>query len=345
MKYIYSIIITIFVFSSCVTTNYLTIDIRQPAAVSFPPEVVNLVIVDNCASSPDNAESDTVREQYVITTDSARTIMLKSLQQFMTDENYFSKVELYPYKTNTSDTEDSMRPLSKRKAQAICNETGANGLISVDLYAVTATMESDKIGYFSNYNTLSTKVGSILKVYNEEGEELSRPVVYVDSLFRGVEANWVRLKTNLSEINDMVSEISVIAADKITATFIPSWKTETRWYYSDNSAEMKQAARYANEGKWQEAADIWGTLFDKADKPAKKARIASNLALANESLDDVPNAMNWINIAKDQFPEGKKSDLINQIAAYHVYLMLRINNIPKLNQQLGLEEVVEESQE
>ncbi len=77
-------------------------------------------------------------------------------------------------------------------------------------------------------------------------------------------------------------------------------------------------------------------------KPAKRARLASNIALANESLDDVTNAKEWINTAFEILSEDSKSELNAQITQYRTELILRENNIPKLHEQLGIEDIIEE---
>ena len=334
MKYVYSIIIAIFIFSSCVTTNFITLDIREPATVSFPPEVTNVIIVDNSMSEKDNNEEEGIG---IMSTDSAKTILLNSLQQFMNEENYFSKVELYPYKIYKGHTGEII-PLSKRKVESICKEKGANALISLDFFAISAQLETENVAYFSNYSIMSAKLGTILRTYSDKGAEYGKPLGYIDSLFRGGETDWSRINRNIPEINSLVSEISVLGADKITGHFIPSWKTKERWYYSDNSAEMKKAVKSVNEGQWQQAADIWGKLYEKEEKTTKKIRLASNIALANESLDDIENAVNWINIAFDLLPKKSKSELAIQVAIYQSELTIRKVNMQRLNQQLGIED-------
>ncbi|MDU1891933.1 MAG: DUF6340 family protein [Dysgonomonas sp.] len=338
MKYILSIIIIVLVFSSCTTTaNMLTIDTRQPAGVSFPAEVVNVVIVDNCP----NTATDTIvaPNEYLMTTDSAKTVLLKSLHQFMTDENYFGKVDLLPHTVNRS-SEDSVIPLSKKKIQELCSEKEADALISLDFFTISATIEKEKTGYFGQYRIIGSSIAAILNVYSKNGENYSKPIILLDSIFKSEDVHWPPTK-DYRKVNGLVRELAVVGADKLTATLIPSWKEEIRWYYSDNSSEMKEASKYVKEGKWLEAADIWGTLYDKAEKPKVKARLASNIAVANEYLDDVDNAMNWLNIAMELLPEGKKSDLTTQITAYYLMLQKRENLMPRLKRQLGIEDSIE----
>ncbi len=140
MKHIICFLSAIFILSSCASPFYMIpIDTLEPAIVTFSPEVNNVLIVDN---SPTVAEEDDADDnksgQSVISLDSARTILLGSLVQFMNEEQYFNKVDLYPYKTNNSKILKDLNPLSKRKVQAICREQKADVLISLDLFVVSA---------------------------------------------------------------------------------------------------------------------------------------------------------------------------------------------------------------
>lgn len=337
MKQILTSIILIYILSSCTTTNFISIDIRQPAFISFPPEVTNVVIVDNSPTLDNDDETENPNNgPSILSMDSARTIFLNSLTKFMSEEKYFNKVELYPYKTYDGSNND-ITLLPVRKVQAICHEKDADALLSLNLFAISAQLETENTAYFSNYSILGSKLGVIMRVYAKDGSQYAGPIGLIDSLFRQEMTDWSRIKNNVDEINSLVTEMSVVGADKMTGNFIPSWKTSQRWYYSDNSSEMKQAAKYVEQGKWPEAADIWGKLYDN-NKPTKKIRLASNIALANESLDDIENAVKWINTAFEMLPEKSRSELAIQVALYKTELETRLKNIPKLKEQLGIKE-------
>lgn len=337
MKQVLSSIIFIYILSSCTTTNIISIDIRQPAFISFPPEVTNVVIVDNSPTLDNEDEAENANNSpSILSMDSARSIFMNSLTKFMNEEKYFNKVELYPYKTYNGSNND-ITLLPARKVQTICHEKDADALLSLNLFAISAQLETENTAYFSNYSILGTKLGVIMRAYAKDGSQYGAPIGLVDSLFRQEATDWSRIKNNVDEINSLVAEMSVVGADKITSNFIPSWKTSQRWYYSDNSSEMKQAAKYVEQGKWLEAADIWGSVYEES-KPTKKIRLASNIALANECLDDVENAVKWINTAFEMLPEKSRSELAIQIALYKAELETRLKNIPKLNKQLGIEE-------
>ncbi|MFV0419991.1 MAG: DUF6340 family protein [Dysgonomonas sp.] len=348
MKYIFSTIITIFLLASCGTsTNLLTISVRNPATITFPPEVTKIVIVDNSPLPKEDNDHDhdhndrsKAGEPSILNVDSSRTLLLKSLKQFMSEESYFNKVELYPYRTN-GNTAETVVPLSKRKVQAICIERGADALIALDLFTISAQIETENTGYFSNYSILATKLGLLVRAYSNIGIQYGKPIVQLDSLFREESTDWSRLKSNVPEINSLITEMSVVGADKLTGKFIPSWQTQNRWYYSDRSAKMKETDKLVKQSKWEEAASIWNDLYQQEKNTKKKIRLAFNIALANEYLDDTENALNWIKSAYDLLRGKSEDDLSQQVMKYKQILEKRENAMPVLYKQLGIEEIPE----
>lgn len=350
MKYTFSsIIITLFLASCGTTTNLLTISVRNPAEITFPPEVTNIVIVDNSSPSETDNTNNThdhngqnkTEELQILESDSAKTLLLKSLHQFMNEEKYFNKVDLYPYSTNNANNE-KVTVLSKRKIQTICIEKNADALISLDLFTISAQIETENTGYFSNYSILGTKLGLLVRAYAEDGSQYGKPIVQLDSLFREETTDWSRLKSNIPEINSLISEMSIVGADKLTGKFIPSWQVQDRWYYSNSSAKMKEADKNVKQQKWEAAADLWNNIYEQEKNLNKKIRLAFNIALANEYLDNIGNAQSWINKAYELLPaKSKNSDLSLQVIKYKQILDKRENSLPILYKQLGIEEIPE----
>lgn len=336
MRYIILFFCAIFFLSSCNSTRLTTIDVRKPAALTFPSDVANVVIVDNTPIETSSSKTSN-NDVSIIKLDSAKAITLEHLNQFMNEEKYFNRVELYPYRTNGS-TLDEVTPLSTRKIQAICNEKKANALISLDLFTVSGQLDTEDTGYMSSYRLMAAKLGALVRVYSAEGELYTNPIVLLDSLYREEATSWGKIDNNIPLLNELISELSVVAADHLTGKLIPSWEQQERWFYSSNSSDMKKAAKLAEANQWKEAAEIWISSYDKEENTNKKIRLASNLALAHEFLDDIDSAVQWINVAYDLLPNKSNSDLAFQVAAYKSFLEKRKNSIPELYKQLGIDE-------
>lgn len=329
----------ILLLSSCVSTNYITLDTRQPALLTFPPDDANIFIVDNVPEHYERISKRTRKD--TISTDYAKKVMVGSLLQYMNGEKYFSSVNLYPYNTGIEGYYDNDMPLDEELIKDICQREAADALISIDMFAISAEHGLQEVIGGLTYETLEVKLGTILRVYSEEGIRIAPPIVYIDSLLWYSSPNLEDTYQNLLNINDAVNEITTNAADKLVDAFIPSWKTEERWYYSDSSSDMKKAMQFVKQGNWQEAAIIWEELYNKEKKDVKKIRLASNLALANESLDNIDNAVKWIDSAFNLLNEDKESDLTLNIITYRAILADRQRKQQKLYEQLGINQTIE----
>ncbi|MDR2954641.1 MAG: DUF6340 family protein [Prevotella sp.] len=338
MKYIvYPISLIIILLTSCNSTNLVTIDIRRPATITFPPEIVNIVVVDNTTKEDEEKESKE-DEKGLLSIDSTKTIFLKSLRQYMSEENYFNKVEIYPYQTNHNQ-DKRVIALSDRKVEAICIEKDADALISLDMFTISAQLETENTAYFSNYTILGAKLGTLVRVFSKDGTEYREPIVQLDSLYREESSDWTKVRKNIPEINNLLAEISTVGADRLTGKFIPSWSTQDRWYYSNSSSRMKEAANFLKKSQWKEASTIWKTLFDKENNSQQKIRLASNIALAQEYMDNIDAALEWINKAYELLPQkSKNSDLALQVVAYRKVIEKRHATMPTLYKQLGISE-------
>lgn len=345
MKHLIYLFSIALIFTACNSTNIVTIDVREPATISFPPDVTNILIVDNTPiiiPLTKEEENKTNEDIHVLKIDSAKKILISSLDQFMNEEKYFAEVKTYPYRTNN--TREEVNTLSERKVQSICKEQGADAIISLDLFTISGQLESENTGYLESYQMLGAKLGTLVRVFSDNGELYSKPIIQLDSLYRESTSRWGKSKENTLLLNDLIAEICAVGADNLTSKFIPSWQHQNRWYYSSKSSKMKAAEKFAKTNKWEEATTIWKSLYEKENNKKKKARLASNIALAYEYLDKPEEALNWINKAHEQLPQKSNSDLSLQIMAYKSILDKRVESMPKLYEQLGIEAESENDQ-
>lgn len=323
--------------TSCASTNFISIDVMTPARVSFPSDVVNLVIVDNAATQTDDEGHVTIDfkrsvEANAASTDTAKIVFKEALTQFMNEENYFNKVSLYPHNTRTDNDYLRVSTLTKKELQDVRIEMNAEAVLSLDMFVTSTDMVLGlSIGHFVSmgYNELRGKIGISYRLFNKQGGLIAGPIVYVDSAF------WNNQEQYIPHRNDALKEMALVAAEKITKDLIPYWEKQDRWYYSDGKSEMKAAAKLAKAGNWHDAALIWGELYEKEEKEQRKIKLASNIALANECLDDIENAGKWIDIADSLLPEKSEAEVPILTIMYKKILDTRKRNIPKLHKQLG----------
>jgi hypothetical protein len=154
---------------------------------------------------------------------------------------------------------------------------------------------------------------------------------------------WITDRDKLYETrhyNDFVLSMS----EGMVRQIVPYWEQQERAMYTDATKMMKEGSKYAMAGNWKEAAIAWGTAFENENSDQKhKAKMATNIALANENLDDIENAVTWINIAKDLIKNYRNSDESAYIYWYAKKLSEREKGMNKLKEQLGTAQPTEDA--
>lgn len=331
-------IISILILSgSCTTTKFISIEVMAPATVNFAPDVVNLVVVDNALLPPDSTNHSAISMSEIhkvplVSPDSSKIIFKEALLQFMNELNYFNEVKLYPHEMKTEGDVLIVDTLPKDKIREICSAEDADALISIDIFFDATNL---KMGLVSgSVFELSAGMAILTNVYDRNGNCISPSIILSDSAF------WDNTHSGegIPPREFALKELALMSAERLTNKLIPHWERQDRWYYSNNNSEMKKAAKLAKEGKWREAALIWGAAFEKEKKNTNKAKIASNIALANECSDDIKNAVKWIAIASSYLEEKENSELKIKTDRYSAWLKIRESNISKLKYQLDSKE-------
>jgi len=335
MRYFIATIVLALLLGSCISTKFVMVEIREPARVSFPPHVVNVVVVDN-SYLPERQLDSTEIAMGMIATDSARILLTKSLAEYMEEEKFFNEVIYYPHFRQEYDS--LYVSLSRSEIIDISNRANADAVISVDGSLLYGTLIN--FAELPEYYQLSISTAVNAKVFTSDGTLLAPPVIFSDTLYwNGIApgekgpAYIERLPT----VEDAMKEAAILTADRLTNIFIPYWSKEERWYYSDSSSEMKKASEYAQQYKWAEAASAWGNLYEKEEKPVKRARLAFNIALANECMNDIDNALIWNKTATEILAEVKHTDFHKHVQEQQKILTDRKKQQLKLQEQYGTE--------
>lgn len=327
-KLFLTIIIGLFA-SSCANTKYIVIDVAQPATISFAKEVVTIAIVDNAGLVLSDSIVDETTTASQLQTSISKESLKKSLIARMNEEEYFHKVSLYPTFIRTDKNYGEQLPLRKNEVKTIAKEMDADAVISLDVFDTkTKNALYNMDGFLFKTNMVVSNM--LFRVYDYEGNSIAPTMAASDSIV------WFSDMKNESQV---FSEMGEVMADGMVKQLMPYWVTQERAYYIDGTKEMKEADKQVQLGHWTEAANLWGEAFDKQQDEKQKAKIAVNIALANENLGDIENAVEWIRVASKIIDATKsRGDEYNYINWYKIRLLERERDNPKVLKQLGVEE-------
>lgn len=327
--YISIVVILIIGMSSCVTTRFLNIDVYEPATYNLDSTVVNVVIVNNTPVYQNSIRDSLInsidnKNFTYFELDSIKHLYANYLAVYMDDEKYFNKVNLANYQ-NIVEREDiniDMYPLKRGLIKDICKDNESDALISIDHYYMTG-----KIEQFYQSDILSVNTNVLLRLYKSDGSLIQNNIILNDTVY------WSNIGyKSLPKVEEALKEAAIIASDKTVNKFIPYWQTVERFYFTGINGKADQAA---NKGDWKQAAILWKESYDKENKASKIARIALNIAFANECIDDLENAKVWIDIAKEIIPNKKSGELYELTTYYEKEINKRLKLNQKIRKQIG----------
>lgn len=329
--------------SACSSINYIGIETYNPAEVTFPKDVNKLLIVNNAVAQPDDwgyklimqgkEESDARAKA-----DSALFDACKSLGKAIVDASFFNDVLLYNHGYRQDKNVHIDAKLTAEQVADLCEETGADAVISVDRLLFNMKKDVTDLGVYVT-GIIDVKMDGVVRTYLPGRELPIATVHYNDSTSWGESAETTSI---LNKILPTPEEALRISGEyfglKIYSNFVPHWQKETRWYYSDIGSRWKEASAYAEKEKWAEAEIRWNTIYKNSKKGDKRAKSASNLALCCEMKGDLVKALEWATISYDLFKENKKDkENASFMEVYVKVLTERIQRDKKLNIQFGKE--------
>lgn len=327
-KIIFLIAILPFISGSCVGVKYTTFEIKEPAKITLPPEIVNLVIVDNVLVPSYEGDSEKIPSD-AVTYDSAKIEFVEALHEKLYDADFFGDVQIYPYEMRTDKNYWEELPLSKEQIVAICDETDSDALVSFNSFGMSSAMVEIP-SYFGLAKEMSLHVQALLRVYGRSGTELTVPISFNDTLI------WSELYPDppfyqpLPSMKEMVEQGIEIMIGSLDKVFIPYWQSHTRSYFPD-----KETEKLIEKNNWEEAQAIWVKAFADEKKEPKQSRLASNIALSYEYMDDIDQANEWIEKAVELSSKSQNQNVNAHILLYREILKERKVTREKLKLQIG----------
>lgn len=324
MKHFYFYISLPFVlfFTACSSMQFVDIEVQKPGEMTFAPEIVNIGFLNNA-----NA----------VDSDSSNSVMILALSQFVDEYNFF----------------DEVRPLDAANVDGLISSgyidesSDIDALVVLDSYNLHAQIDSSMVtlGYTTlRKDSFSLFTNADLSVIGKRGDQLYPPITLNDTLI------WTQMRMLDGEFitppipvaSEMLLEAALSAATKLEKKLVPYWEEQVRWYYTDGSTQMKYASAAAKKNEWDAALTIWNKLYEKEKSDVKKAKLASNIALALEMSDNIQEAVEWISIAEELFPASSQAASYNdgyisdkvRAHAYKKELRQRIADNEKLNIQV-----------
>ena len=355
MKKLSLLLLCILAITSCTSITHISIDYMIPAEINFPESLRRVAIVNN--ASDQVAENKSFEEQIKLSETSPKlfnfdgdaSIMVESFAQSLATANYFDEVVVCDSALRANDRFNREALLSQSETKELVEQLDVDFIISVDNLPLQA---SRYIDYHPEWNTfvglVDMKVNPTVTIYIPSRSNPLYVINAKDSIY------WEKFgKTegyviaNQIKENEMIKEASTFAGTLPMKYLLPSWKTVNRTVYVGGNIHMRDAMIYARENNWEQALEIWSNAYNHTKKKKEKMRLANNIALCYEVLDDLENGIEWAEKAQKLAYEIDKIedrelkttsiyDIANYVNAtrYLEDLKKRKQDLPILNVQM-----------
>ncbi len=309
MKNLINTVIVIIAFSSCASTNLVHISVLQPAPITLPPYVKNVVVVNRTEVSKKSNVFNVVNKAFSLESPNldreGSQATITALSNELKKNNRFDEVTLL---TNTSLTTDAPGMFPARLAwdsvEKYCSENNADALFSLELFDTRS-----QIDYSVNKTTIKTVLGNIpaveqqanmntivnagWRIYDVRGKNiLDEKAIRRNIMFHGRGINPLLAAQALTDRREAVKQVGNIAGHDYAFDIIPLWTRVTRDYYVRGSGNFKIATRKARTGNWDGAAKLWQQEVTNSKRKIA-GRACYNMAIISEINGDVDAAIQW----------------------------------------------------
>ena len=314
---------------SCNAVHNLQLNTIRPAQVEYHSPSPNIVVVNN-AEEPDSRQysryidENNKRYRLSFDTDSVAYMMTMSLATHLYDSHIFNRVDVV-----FSDSS---------------NITGSAGIDGERLSNWRLESPQDVFVVINNIKPVATM--QVVPLDGMFGAELSVvSLAYLQCLVPGKEEinlvvndtiAWhaygetpdiARMYLPAFEecIDEAIISLSQVAADRFT----PHRCIVDRYIFVTGHPAMKDAYRYWEEEKFEEASYIWEYVYKKGKDQGRRAKAAANLAIYNEIEENFAQALEYIEEAMKIFVEKNYVAEAEYASSYYQDLKKRIeeNNI------------------
>ena len=328
---------------SCMQST--TLQVLQPADMRLPDHISTIATVDR--SKPANGFVNVLEGLFTgesIGQDKrGRLKALDGLTHSLTRTPRFQVKPTDVELEGTNAGVNMAEPLPWPEIESICKQYGADAVLTIENYDTDAFVRTSS--YLEKYKdkegvertrtkwradaNLGVTIG--WRLYDPKTKIIEDEFsVHLDDSYTSYGDQESQARNNLADPVYRSFELSYRAGQRYGMRIAPVWVNVSRPFFSKGKSlhkePMKQAARLAKAGKWDDASEIWTGLVSAADQKTA-GRAAHNLAVASERMGRLEEALDWAEKAWTQY--GNKTS-----RSYIGVLNQRINDDRKVKSQL-----------
>lgn len=311
-RYIFLLLLLPAMFSC--KTNQLFINVVQPAPVTISPEIKKAGIINRSIPTDETKIFDIIDK--ALTLESAdldrngAQQSIAGLRDELLVNDRFSEVRVI------DDTEFRASrvgllppPLSWDIVEMICRESNTDALFALERFDTDTRLDHSgsvmsvktPLGKLPGLNTaVEILINTGWRIYDPSSKAIIDEFSFTEQLVQSSGINPLATVAALASRRETVAEASVNAGHTYAARLLPWNLSVTRDYFVKGTDNFKLAKRKAQNGKWDEAGELW---FAETDNQSRKiaGRAAYNMAIINEINGKLDEALSWAQKAWEDY--------------------------------------------
>ncbi|MDR0542444.1 MAG: DUF6340 family protein [Dysgonamonadaceae bacterium] len=330
----------IILLTSCSGLYRFTIEVQEPAQVTLPPDIVDVLVVNNSAPQPGNMG---VNRMYMgteirgmeLNLDSVASLAAAALAAGLKESRFFDRILFSSVSMRNDKRWMEREPLTETFRAETFGKQGVDGIVSIDRLMIKFDQEVRN----NFYMNLVIQSITTCTVYIYDRETPLTTFSVTDSLLYSspVLGDTVDIFKNFPEY--IIEDLACTVGERLSRRIVPSWIEKERFLYAGSQSRMAEALSFARRGKWNHASNLWQNEYVQASSSKSKGKTAANLAAAYEMLDQLDAALQWATAAQNHFGEAGLPDASAEkirINAYVNDLHKRIRDNSLLDIQWGV---------
>jgi hypothetical protein len=326
---------------SCVSLTPYHMEVLRPAKITIPPDIKNLVLIDNIETLNDSFPVTVVRKtktrQFLKSKpDSVTNSVINMLYQELNLRQFFDTVKLDRSSLVDTNSRSVVFPYDVNDFSSIKHQFNCDAALFLNHIRFKPVITVTEAGDYYYFTQAITGVIQ-WQLYDLRCDSLISTYVQRDTLFW--DGYTPTLQYPVEGIPDMYKAMTELAkrmgffcADQ----FAPYWEPVDRYYFATGPGYFSTATDFVLKKDWVEAEKVWFYIYNNSEK-LYKARAAHNIALSKEVQGQFREAGEWALESLNQFKEIEKNypDDYRREKKYYSDLAKRYVDGRKLVEQIG----------
>lgn len=305
--------------ASCSKKGIISMNVLEPSAVYVPVSVKKLGLVNRTLPAKETKTLDDIEkalslEGVNLDKEGAETSMTALKDQLSKSDRYTELKSVEDNHLKTIGAGVFPQPLHWEQVAKLCKTHQVDALLVLEFYdtdtkldfkasSATANTPIGSIPTLAYQATMQTNVKTGWRFYDPQSKQvIDEYHLNRASTFTSSGNNPLMAAKALIQRKDAVNQISAQVGEVYAERILPYWIRVKRDYYIKGNDQLKMAARKAQAGNWDGAAEIWKQQGSNAD--AKIAgRACYNYAIIHEINGNLDEAIKWAQKAYEDYNE------------------------------------------